>query len=148
MKNIILLFALSTLSTIGYSQINPVSWQFRLEKVDQTTHQLICEATIDAGWFVYSQFLNPDEGPIPTKITIDENDEVTVVGKSEETGGRKEGMDPIFEMMIVKFGKKAVFSQKIKVGNAQVVTGNIEYMTCDDEQCLPPTTESFELIIK
>ena len=148
MKNLILLFLFSALSYMGYGQLSPVAWQFSLEKIDQSTYKVNCEASIDSGWYVYSQFLNPDEGPIPTKITIDVNDEVSLAGKSEEIGDRKEGMDPIFEMMIVKFGKQATFSQTVKVDGAQVITGNIEFMTCDDEQCLPPTIEPFELQVK
>ncbi len=49
--------------------------------------------------------------------------------------------DPIFQLRIKYFKDKAVFTQKIKLDDADLSTikGSVEFMVCDDTRCLPPT---------
>src|SRR5690606_8249297 len=50
--------------------------------------------------------------------------------------------DPVFDMVIKYFEDKAVFRQRIKLLDPDLgrVEGEVEFMVCDDEKCLPPTT--------
>ena len=81
--------------------ISPVSWSFDLEKISETEFDLVFTADIDDGWSVYSQFI-AEGGPFPTTITYEtEGHELT--GIASEEGYRKEGMDPIFNMNVIKF---------------------------------------------
>jgi hypothetical protein len=101
-------------------------------------------ATIDPGWAIYSQYLEDEDGPIPTSFQYDEEGHFELIGKNEETGNRKEAFDPIFEMNVIKFTKKAIFTQKVKATDlSKPITGYLTYMTCDDERCLPPTDFDF-----
>ena len=52
---------------------------------------------------------------------------------------------PVFDMIVSKFYNKAVFKQKIK-GNEYnvIIKGSLVFMTCDDERCLAPIDVSFE----
>lgn len=51
------------------AQTNPVNWSYEIVKVSDLEYELVFTATIDDGWYVYSQFLE-DGGPIPTSIQI------------------------------------------------------------------------------
>lgn len=133
-----------------YAQQRPISWTIELNPLEEgEAFELVCKATIQDGWYIYSQFLNPDEGPIPTSIMLDENEAIEVIGEPSESGHKKEGHDPIFDMFIVKFSKTVDFVQKIKLTDkSTTISGVIEYMTCDDEQCLPPTEVPFSLTLE
>ena len=44
--------------------------------------------------------------------------------------------DPVFDMVVSKFFKQAEFRQRVRVsGPAFSLSGNIDYMTCDDTRC-------------
>jgi len=121
----------------------PVSWSSEAEKVSDTEYDLVFTATIDEGWTIYSQFVE-DGGPIPTSLIFEEGDHFELVGNAKEEGESKEGMDPIFNMNVKKFYNEAVFTQRIKVKEAGApIKVEVEFMSCDDERCLPPTTEDF-----
>lgn len=138
------LFLLIFSATLASAQIlNPVKWSQQAEQIDQNTYKLIFTATMEDGWAVYSQFLAED-GPIPTTFTYTPDKSYSLSGKTAESGNRYEGYDPIFEMEVVKFKKKAVFTQTIKLSSATgKIAGYFEYMTCDDERCLPPMEVDF-----
>jgi thiol:disulfide interchange protein len=146
MKQFGLIF--SSLFFIAYNlaaQIyEPVKWSFKTEPVSGSEFNLVFEAKIDEGWYVYSQFIDGD-GPVATSFAFDKNSKVTFSGKVSETGDKiKEGMDEVFGIEIKKFGKRAVFKQKVKAADlSAIVTGSLEFMTCDDEKCLPPTQVDF-----
>jgi thiol:disulfide interchange protein DsbD len=81
-------------------------------------------------------------GPWPTSVVIDSIGGVQVVGEVAETGEKViDGHDPVFDMQVKKFKGWATFTQRISTKDAATpVTGHFEYMTCDDEMCLPPAT--------
>ena len=73
-----LLFLLVTILSIqlGYAQIlQPVKWKFESEKTGENTYTIKCIASIEHGWFVYSQFLK-EGGPIPTSFHFNENKDI------------------------------------------------------------------------
>ncbi|HPF89602.1 MAG TPA: cytochrome c biogenesis protein CcdA [Flavobacteriales bacterium] len=102
-------------------------------------------AAIEHGWSVYSMNNYGDMGPWPTSIRVDSVAGLAVVGEPAETGPKIiEGVDEIFGMFVKKFKDEAVFSQRIQVSDPDApVTGAVEYMTCNDEMCLPPATVYF-----
>lgn len=130
------------------AQQNPVSWSFDAKKINDQEYDLVLTASVANGWYIYSQYLDSDEGPIPTTFKF-EPDTFELVDKTREEGRKKEGFDELFGMNIVKFSGKVQFIQRIKLtGSLKVVKGNLEYMTCDDESCLPPTDVPFEIPLK
>ena len=135
-----------TIVTSSYSQIfKPVKWSFSQEKISDKESYLVFTAKIDKGWTIYSQF-TADDGPIPTTITFEESTGIELVGKASESGKKKEGMDALFGVNVIKFlaDKPFVMKQKVKVKDAsKKVSGYVTYMACDDEKCLPPTDEEF-----
>ena len=122
-----------------FSQVfDPIKWDTKVEKISDTEYNLISIATIDSGWHLYSQNV-PENGPIPTTFAYTESKDFELIGKTSEGEGETID-DPVFQMRIKFFGDKAEFSQRIKVLNKElsIVEGEVEFMVCDDEKCLPP----------
>ncbi|MCH2080931.1 protein-disulfide reductase DsbD domain-containing protein [Kordia sp.] len=126
------------------AQLNPVKWDFSAEKVDLNTYELVFKAEINDGWYVYSQYIGED-GPIPTSLYFADKLGVTILEQATEEGGKKiEGYDNMFDMELVKFAHKMIIRQKVKLINgATNLKGYLEFMTCDNAQCLPPKAIDF-----
>ncbi|MGS2727200.1 cytochrome c biogenesis protein CcdA [Psychroserpens sp. BH13MA-6] len=150
MKN--LLIALSCIvlfSNVAKAQVfEPVKWETSVEKISETAYDLIATVTIDAGWHLYSQNV-PDNGPIPTTFVYKEDSGYQLLGKTSEEEGHTVD-DPVFQMEITFFENKAEFKQRIKVLNKELsmVNGEVEFMVCDDEKCLPPNYIDLQFNLK
>ena len=139
-----LLFALFSLTALGQFA-SPITWTFATRHVEGDVFELVATARAEAGWSIYSQFTDAG-GPVPTAFIWEEGDHYERVGESREEGHRKEGMDELFGVNVIKYlsDQPAVFVQRVKVADYGVpITGEVEFMCCDDTQCLPPTTEPF-----
>lgn len=124
---------------------DPVQWSFSTESLGNNEYNVIFKAEIEAGWHVYSQNI-ADGGPIPTAFYFTEAadyERVGVVTESEAIVLQ----DPVFDMELRFFEKEAIFTQKVKVLGKEPVSvkGELEYMVCNDGQCLPPTAVEFDI---
>lgn len=141
MKKFFLLLFLSIISIGGVqSQIlDPVDWSTSIKKISETEYDLITKATIDNKWHLYSQIV-PEDGPLPTVFTFEENKAYKSIGKVKEDKGITEH-DPVFDMVITYFEHSATFTQRIKLtgDKGTTIKGEVEFMVCDDTNCLPPT---------
>ena len=139
-----LLLVFCSFFTVQSQVLEPVKWTTSVEKNSDTEYTLISTATIDKGWHLYSQNV-PDNGPIPTLFSFTSNGKYELIDSvAEETG--KTVDDPVFQMKIKFFEKKADFRQRIKVLNSELslINGEVEFMVCDDERCLAPTYVDLE----
>lgn len=130
--------------------LNPVKWSTSFKQISDTEFDLVFTAKMDPGWTIYSQDTSPD-GPVPTSFNFENGDHYQRVGKVKEEGHRKEGPDPLFDnVTVIKYVKSPViFTQRVKVKDlSKPITGYVEFMTCDNERCLPPTEEEFSIQLK
>lgn len=142
MKFIVSVIILFT-SLLGFSQqtaLNPITWKAIYSPLNSTEGEIIITATISDNWHIYSQ-RPTDAGPIPTSFTITPNTNFILVGKVEETNAHEEFVKA-FDAKVFVFEKEAVFTQKIKrkTNKDFFIDLSLEYMTCNDMQCLPPKT--------
>ncbi len=146
MRFIFLLLLGTFISNQSFSQIyDPVKWKTDHKQVSDNEFDLIFTATIEDGWYVYSQYLESDDGPVRTSFNYDEGDHFSLKGKNVETGNKKEGFDKLFDMNVIKFSKKITFTQRVEVKDfSKNITGYLEFMTCDDTKCLPPADHDFD----
>ncbi len=143
-KTHLLIFLLAIGYSLSAQILTPVKWSTAYKQVGDHEFDLVFTATIDDGWVIYSQYLSSDEGPIPTSFHFEKGDHFELVGKNKESGNRKEAFDKVFQMNLAKFSKKAIFTQRVRIKDySKPVKGYLEFMTCDDERCLPPTEEDF-----
>lgn len=150
MKKIILSLLLSFISLTIFAQIqNPVKWTYSVENNGKEEATLVIKASIDKGWHLYSQFIG-EGGPVPTSFRFDKSNNYTLVGKVNEIPKAKPIFDEIFGMQVAWFESSATFKQKIKVsGNKDFkINGALEFMVCDDKQCLPPEEVEFTFDVK
>lgn len=145
MKRII--FILIFLFFTGYhlfAQIlEPVKWIFE-SKQDGMEATLIFKAAIENGWHLYDTEL-PDGGPIKTSIHYADSTLFDFDGILKKDPLPTVYMDKTFNLKLGYFTKQAVLTQKIKLKSAGKVTikGTVEYMSCNDETCTPPTEAEF-----
>lgn len=147
MKSLFSLLAAVCFTTFLAAQNEPVTWHFELEKIDATTYDLTATAEIDNGWYVYSQYTE-EGGPIPTSFTF-ENVPAPEHRAKEHGPERKEGMDELFGINVIKFGQKMTVRQRLTVAEGVAsVKGTVTYMTCNDETCLPPKDVTFDVAVR
>lgn len=123
----------------SFSQIHdPVKWTTNVKKISATEYELSTTAIIEQGWHIYSQNV-PKDGPIATSFVFKGTADYLKKGNTKEGKGH-ETHDKIFEMNIKYFDKKAIFKQRIRIKNTKPfkVNGIVEFMVCNDTQCLPP----------
>lgn len=150
MKKTILSLLLSFISLTIFAQIqNPVKWTYSVENNGKEEATLVIKASIDKGWHLYSQFIG-EGGPVPTSFRFDKSSNYTLVGKVNEIPKAKPIFDEIFGMQVAWFESSATFKQKIKVSTGKdfKLNGALEFMVCDDKQCLPPDEVEFSFDIK
>lgn len=140
-----LLITLCTLFTISasYAQIlNPVTFNYSAVKKGNDLYEVHVKAMIEPKWHIYS-VNNPDGGAQATEIKI--NDGKTV-GSVKEKGKMKTEFEKEFKVNQKYFESSVDFVQliKLKPGNKKI-TGTINYMVCNDRQCLPPKEVEFKI---
>jgi thiol:disulfide interchange protein len=120
--------------------LDPIRWAYSMEETDEDgVYVLKFTATPASGWALYSQH-TPDGGPIPTAFYFEPAEGLELLGNVNELSAVKKAPDPLFGgLEVVKFVESPIlFEQRVRLANPeQVVTGYVEYMTCDDEQCIP-----------
>lgn len=133
--------------TIASSQIfDPIDWEFSAERISATEAHLYFDAKLEDTWHLYSQHIEED-GPIPTSFVFQELGSVKLIGKVEEEEGHS-ALDPNFGIVVKYFDGSARFTQKVALTAASaVVKGELEFMVCNDERCLPPDYLPFEFKI-
>ena len=130
--------------TAAFAQIqDPVQFKTELKTISDTEIQIVFTGTIDEGWHVYSTDL-PDGGPISATFNTDKMEGLELDGKLTPQGKEIENYDKMFEMNVRYFENEATFIQKLKVTAANYfIEGYLQYGSCDDENCLPPTNVEF-----
>ena len=126
----------------------PVQWSFKAEKVSPSEYKVILTATMDDGWYVYSQDLT-GKGPVPTRINFDLSQNIVFEGKPLESGNKKEVFDQNFNMTVTKLLGKTTYEQLIKLNGIETpsVKGKLLYMTCNGEMCMPPKNIEFSIAL-
>jgi hypothetical protein len=132
----VLFFIFIYISICVHSQ-NVVKWSAQYSK---ESSEITINALIDKNWHLYSQYISPNAGPIPTKIVFDKNKQIKFKGKPIEENVHA-FYDENFMANLAVFDEKAIFKQKVKVKKSSEVKITITYMVCDDTRCLPPTDE-------
>src|SRR5699024_4052761 len=153
MKNKLFLIGFLALFPLSLSAqiLKPVSWEFSKDVVKQDTspvktYLIHLKAYIDKGWHVYTQ--KAGNGPIPTSVIIEENPNIKIIGQVKEVGNKIQKYDNVFISELSFFEEMVDFVQKVQVTKSTVLKGAIEYMVCDDQQCLPPTDQKFSFKLK
>ena len=140
MKKITILFLLLIVVLgINAQMANPVHFTSDLKTGKGAEAEIVFHATIDRGWHVYSTDIG-DNGPTEATFNVVKMDGAELVGKLEPRGNVIKKMDKVFNMEVKYFEGEATFVQKIRFTKPKYdIDCYLEYGTCSDESCLPPT---------
>ena len=145
MRRVYLLFvAIFAVFATQAQILTPIKWEIKLTDPESAVKELILKATMDDGWHVYDMNL-PEGGPVSTAISFEKLVGAELVGETTTSIKPVAVHDPQFNMQLRWYEGSVSFIQKIKVTDAKrfQVVGEIEYMACNDETCLPPEREEF-----
>jgi len=151
MRKIILgiIVLLCTLNIAKAQILTPVKWSYGVKRLNKSEGIVFLKATIDEGWHLYSQTV-PDGGPTKTTITFEKSSAYELIGPTQEPKPSIR-VEMVFNGMTVSFFvNNVIFQQKVRLKSPGPVRikGNVEFMTCDDQQCIPAETVPFSVIIK
>ncbi len=150
MKNLFVSFFLFLFCFAPQAQIyEPVKWSFELKELSPEEKEVIATAEIDEGWHLYDMNL-PEGGPISTSVTFETLEGAEPIGEISSSSPAEVVFDKAFDMELRWFSKKISFIQKIKITdyNKFKLSGEVEFMVCNDETCLPPERVPFSFTKK
>lgn len=148
----VLVVAILAIQSLALGQIfQPVKWKFAVKPLENNEFEISATASIEDTWHVYALSVSDNAdaiGPIPTTLKMGGSKDFDLVGKTKE-GKYITHFDTNFEMDLNYFEQSAVFKQKIKAKTNKpfAVSGVMEYMACNDERCIFPDPELFNLSI-
>lgn len=128
---------------------NYISWTQSTKKISETEVDVIFTAKIGSGWHLYGTEI-ADGGPTPTHLVIDKLSGGKLVGKLTGNKAPISKQDPFFEMQISYWESAVTLHQRIKIEDASKFhfEGALRYMICNDEKCMPPSSEEFKYTAK
>jgi thiol:disulfide interchange protein DsbD len=139
----LLTLLIALFSQVAFAQ-NPIKWSFTTKDLGNCQIDLIFTGILEEGWCTYSQFLDSEDGPVATTLNFVEGANYTLLGKAVESGEIIKTHDVVFGMDLTKFKHKAILTQRVTVTDpSKPITGYVNYMTCNDEMCLPPKDAEF-----
>lgn len=127
-----------------------VKWDYVIKKIGDKKYEVRMVANIQPGWHLYSQTQSKDAIALPTTITFAKNPLITVNGKTKEEGKVVDAYDKATQSRSRFYSNKVEFIQivTLKSNVKTSIVGDVEFMVCDDRQCLPPDKSKFTLKIE
>jgi thiol:disulfide interchange protein DsbD len=140
----ILMMCVPAIMLVQGQIMTPVKWSIRLIDSDTPEKSIVFTATIDKGWHLYDMNL-PAGGPVSTSFAFETLNGAALVGQPEASAAPVSVYDDLFDMELRWYGESVTFTQKINVTDARKfrIAGEVEFMVCNDEMCLPPERKSF-----
>lgn len=125
--------------------MQPVKWETSYKETSDSTGELILKASIEPNWHTYSQTQRGD-GPLPTVFNFVKTVDYDLINSVAEPDPIRVHSD-IFDADVAMFSIEATFTQKIKRNTKKAfdIRGEVEFMCCNDIQCLPPKTIKFTI---
>lgn len=146
MKRLVSMVAALLLTAASMAQ--PVQWNNTVKKTGPNTYEVHLTATVQSPWHLYSQH-TPAGGPLPTEISFSKSPVLVLDGPVKESGTLVKKREEAFGIDVMYFNDRVDFVQTITT-KAKVktnISGTIRYMVCNDRECLPPKSISFQLPI-
>jgi len=145
MKRLISILIITCIAIAAQAQIlTPVKWKVNLEDTGTAEKEIVFTAVCDPGWHLYDMNL-PDGGPVSTSFTFETLTGAELIGTPVPSIKPTTVYDELFSMELRWYGGTVSFTQKFKVTDASKfkMAGELEFMACNDETCLPPERIEF-----
>ena len=140
MKKTILLALIVGSGTIAVAQSSKqVNWVYSAKKVADKTYEIHMTATIGGDYHLYAQDAGGD-GPIPTTFSFTKSPLLALDGTVKEKGQIVKKFESAWNHNVNYYEKTVDFVQvvKLKSNVKTTLAGKVEFMVCNDKECLPP----------
>lgn len=147
MRTILFLaFAFLTINTVAQGSAKQVNWTNAARKIGDNLYEVKLIAEIKGDYHLYAQNAGV-EGPIPTTFSFTPNPLLTLNGKVKEVGKMITKVEEAWDGKVNYYEKRVEFIQvvKLKTKVKTALAGKVEFMVCNDAQCLPPAEFAFRV---
>jgi hypothetical protein len=145
-----ILFAMAVLAgTLAMAQSSKqVSWIYSSKKIAEKTYEIHMTATIGGNYHMYAQNVG-GEGPIPTSFTFTKSPLMEIDGPTKEKGQLIKKFETAWNHDVNYYERTVDFVQVVKLkSNVKTsLAGKVEFMVCNDHECLPPATVDIKVNI-
>ena len=142
-----ILFSFISIFSLNAQDIEPVEWQYDVNKINDTEYNISFSASILEGWKLYSQF-SPNEGALPTSFSFIKNISGFEASELFNEDDYIVGFDNVFKMDLYYYENEAYFNQNVKLLDKDLnqIKVEIDYSSCDDELCVF-RNETFNVVL-
>ena len=140
MKKSLLFIAGIVALSFAHAQSNrQVKWNYSVKKIADKTYEVHLDAIIGGDYHLYAQDAG-GEGPVATAFTFSPNPLIHLDGKVKENGKIISRFESAWKHDVKYYEKEVDFVQTVKLkANAKTsLSGKVEFMVCNEKQCLPP----------
>jgi DsbC/DsbD-like thiol-disulfide interchange protein len=116
-----------------------VNWSYTAKKIGDKTYEVHMTATIGGDYHLYAQDAG-GEGPIATTFTFTKSPLLSLDGMVKEKGQLVKKYESAWSHDVKYYEKTVDFVQIVKLkSNVKTnLAGKVEFMVCNDHECLPP----------
>ena len=142
-----ILFSFISIFSLNAQDIEPVKWDYNVNKINDNEYNISFSASILNGWKLYSQF-SPDEGALPTSFSFINNISKFEADELFNEDDYIVGFDNVFKMDLYYYENEANFNQNVKLLDKDLnqIKVEIDYSSCDDELCIF-RNETFNIVL-
>lgn len=117
-----------------------VQWTYTAKKIADRTYEVHMLARINGDYHIYSQDVG-GEGPVPTAFSFSKNPLTLLQGKVAEKGKVVTKFESAWNHNVKYYEETVDFVQvvKLKAAVKTNLAGKVEFMVCNEKQCLPPS---------
>ncbi len=148
MKKICLFILAVVITCSAWAQSSKqVQWTYSAKKIADKTFEVHMTAVIGGDYHLYAQ--ENEEGPVATAFTFVKSPLFSLDGKVKESGKLIKKYESAWNHD-VKYYEKTVDFVQVVVLKSNVKTslaGKVEFMVCNDKQCLPPADVDIKVSI-
>lgn len=149
MKHIFTVLSVLLITAVASAQSSKqVTWNYSARKIADKTYEVHLTAKINGDWHIYAQNVGVD-GPLPTSFSFDKNPLVLIQGKVKESGKLIRKKEDVWNGIVNYYEHSVDFVQvvKLKANIKTKLAGKVEFMVCNDRECLPPSDLTFSVNI-
>lgn len=116
-----------------------VNWAMSAKKIGDRTYEVHMTATIGGDFHLYAQNAG-GEGPIATAFTFTKSPLFTLNGSVREVGKLVKKYEDAWKHDVRYYERTVDFVQVVRLkSNVKTnLAGKVEFMVCNDHECLPP----------
>lgn len=126
--------------------VRPVQWTSSLTMTSDTEGYVEFNAEISKGWHMYALQL-PEGGPRPTSFVFSTVEGAEFTDDIAPSRAPIEKVDMIFHLKLGWWDADVSFRRNFRLtgkGGCKI-EGHVEFQGCNDQSCIPPTKDPFEL---